>query len=545
MRLRMIRHVSRLNNTLLLGIAFVAIQASAADSWTPPRTADGQPDLQGTWTNRTLTSFERPESLAGRTTFTDEEIAAQKSAAVEKQDAEETQLFLIKGAEDIVLSNQTSLVIDPPDGRAPVRPEAMAIRGARAAGVTDSYKNIAAWGRCISVGVPGGMFPHGFGTEGMQILQTADQVLIIQEKIHDIRIVPLDGRPHIGPNVRQWTGDSRGHWEGDTLVVETTNFNGRGQIASAPAARRLINVPASKSLHVLERFTLVSEDLLQYEVTVDDPEMFSAPWTLALPWSRNSNFELFEYACHEGNRSIRNMLAVGRARDAAENDPKLAALLDNESRPKEDRARDANRKPLQVLDYLGVEPGMDVLDIMAGGGWYTEVLSLAVGSEGTIVAQNPKWILEMFDGRIDRALDERLANDRLPNVTRLNDNFGNIGPDDGMYDAAVSALNLHDVYYKFGEEITKEFFDAVYSILRPGGVFAIVDHTAGVDTDNAELHRIDMSVPVAFARDAGFIVEENTLLLANPLDSRTQMVFSDAIHGKTDRFILKLSKPVE
>jgi predicted methyltransferase len=419
----------------------------------------------------------------------------------------------------------------------------MAIRGARAAGVTDSYKNIAAWGRCISVGVPGGMFPHGFGTEGMQILQTADQVLIVQEKIHDIRIIPLHDHPHVGPNIGLWMGDSRGHWEGDTLVVETTNFHGRGQVASAPAARRLINVPASKSLHVLERFTLVSEDLLQYEVTVDDPEMFSAPWTLVLPWSRNSDFELFEYACHEGNRSIKRMLAVGRARDAAENNPELAALLDNESRPEDDRARDAGRKPLQVLDYLGIEPGMDVMDIMAAGGWYTEVLSLAVGPDGTVVAQNPNWILKMFDGANDKAMDVRLAENRLPNVTRLNDNFGNIGPDDGMYDAAISALNYHDVYFKFGEEVSKEFFDAVYSILRPGGVFAIIDHAAGIDTNNAELHRIDVNIPATFAREAGFIVEENSRLLANPLDSRTKKVFSSGLRGNTDRFILKLRKP--
>ncbi len=528
---------------LLVGLLFIAAPGIAADAWVPARMPDGQPDLQGTWTNRTITSFERPAALADKATFTAEEVAAKKAAAQDKEAQEETEIWKIRTTGDLIVTAQTSLVIDPPDGRVPVRPEALALRNRRGAGVTNHWDNIAAWGRCISLGVPGGMLPHGFATEAVQILQRPDTVIIVQEKIHDVRIIPLDGRPHVGENIRLWMGDSRGRWDGDTLVVETTNFNDRGQVASAPAAQRLINTPVSEELHVVERFTRMDENTLQWQVTVTDPVMYTAPWTLSMPLRRNDDYLLYEYGCHEGNQSVRNMLATGRDRDAAESHPWLAALLNGDSRPKMDRARDAGRKPLQVLDYLGIGPGQDVLDIMAGSGWYTEVLSHAVGPDGTVVAQNPAWILTMFDGANDKALDERLAENRLPNVTRLNDNFGNIGPDDGMYDAAFSALNFHDVYYKFGEEITTEFMSAVYAILKPGGVFAVIDHAGTGGLNNDELHRIDKSIAIRFARAAGFIVEENNRLLANPTDDHSMMVFERSMRGKTNRFILKLRKP--
>jgi hypothetical protein len=297
--------------------------APAAEAWTPPRTADGQPDLHGIWTNRTITPFERPESLAGKATHTEEEAAALKKAAKQREveEKKDRDIFSIRsGIDDVIMTTQTSLVIDPPDGRVPVRPEAMAAKRYKSEHITDTYKNMAGWGRCISLGVPGGMFPHGFGTEALQILQTPGYVAIVQEKIHDVRIIPLDGRPHVGPRIRSWMGDSRGHWDGDTLVVETTNFNGRGQIASSPAARRLIAVAVSEALHVTERFTLVNPDIIAYEVTVVDPNIYTAPWTVAFPLKRNPDYQMYEYACHEGNRSVRNLLATGRAEDAAQPD---------------------------------------------------------------------------------------------------------------------------------------------------------------------------------------------------------------------------------
>ena len=181
--------------------------------------------------------------------------------------------------------------------------------------MTDSYEFHAGWGRCISLGIPGSMFPHDFGTEALQILQTPGYVTIVHEKMHDVRIIPLVSRPQVGPKIRSWMGDSCGHWDGDTLVVETTNFNGRGQIVSRPAARRLINVPVSKVLHVTERYTFVNADTIAWQVTFEDPNYYTAPWTVALPLKRNSDFQMFEYACHEGNRSVRNLLATSRAAD--------------------------------------------------------------------------------------------------------------------------------------------------------------------------------------------------------------------------------------
>ncbi len=173
----------------------------------------------------------------------------------------------------------------------------------------------------------------------------------------------------------------------------------------------------------------------------------------------------------------------------------VASSLQAAERSEEDRARDAGRKPSEVLAYSGIGPGMTVMDVMAAAGWYTEVLANAVGPEGHVVAQNPQWILKWRDGVNDKALDARMADGRLPNVSRLNDNFGNIGPADGMYDAALSALNFHDAYYMFGEDVAHEFINALYSILNPGGVLILIDHVGEPGADNKGLHRIDPELP--------------------------------------------------
>ena len=223
----------------------------------------------------------------------------------------------------------------------------------------------------------------------------------------------------------------------------------------------------------------------------------------------------------------------------------LRALLASDSRSEADQARDAGRKPADVIEFLGIEPGMSVIDVIAAGGYYTEVLSLAVGADGRVVAQNPQMILEMREGANEKAISERLADDRLPNVTRANGGFDAVPTDDGLYDAAITALNFHDIYNGRGADVAAESLQAIYGLLKPGGVFGIIDHVGVADADNASLHRIEASIAIETAEAAGFVVEAQSDLLANPDDDHTQGVFSEGLRGHTDRFLLKLRKPAE
>ena len=298
-----------------------------AKTWTPPRTPDGKPDLQGMWTNATITPFERPKALAGKTFLTDEEAAALEEQAAERRahadDAPTpgnvgsyNDVWFDSGTK-VVATRQTSLVIDPPDGRVPVKPSAEATRDRNLTN-EDSYELMSPWDRCITRG-PGRMFPAGYNN-AYQILQTPGYVVILHEMIHEARIIPVDGRPHLDQSIRLWTGDPRGRWEGDTLVVETTNFNEKGWIATNAASGRLRGVPHSDALRLVERFTRVDGDTINYEVTIDDPNVYTRPWTVAIPLSRDDSYQMFEYACHEGNRAIENTLSMARAaeRRAAE-----------------------------------------------------------------------------------------------------------------------------------------------------------------------------------------------------------------------------------
>ena len=222
----------------------------------------------------------------------------------------------------------------------------------------------------------------------------------------------------------------------------------------------------------------------------------------------------------------------------------LRALLASESRPAEDRARDAGRKPADVIEFLGIESGMRVMDVYAAGGYYTEVLSLAVGPDGEVVAQNPPGLLQVRDGTYEKQISARLADGRLPNVSRLNADFGEIGADAGTFDAAITALNFHDIYNRNGPEAAVAALKAVYGVLKPGGVLGIIDHVGNADADNAELHRIEKDIAVESAIAAGFVVEEESGLLHNADDDHTQRIFNEGIRGHTDRFALKLRKPV-
>jgi hypothetical protein len=303
----------------LAGIV-IAQSQPALRGWTPPRTPDGHPDLQGIWVNATITPFERPVALGDKATFTAEEAKAlERQAAVRRDedgppragDVGSYNQFWFDSGERVVSTRRTSLVTDPPNGRVPLRPEAEAARDYASAHESDSYEFMSVWDRCITRGAPGGMFPAGYNN-AYQIVQPPGSVVIHYEMIHEARVIPVDGRPHLPSHVRSWNGDPRGRWDGNTLVVDTTNYNGKGWIATQAAAGRIKGVPQTESLHVVERFTPVDPDTIDYQATIDDPAMYTRPWTVSIPLHRDPTYRIYEYACHEGNRAVENVLRGAR-----------------------------------------------------------------------------------------------------------------------------------------------------------------------------------------------------------------------------------------
>src|SRR5881397_2745866 len=301
--------------TALAGTSLAAQSTAVRKGWTPPRTPDGQPDLQAIWTNATITPFERPASLRDKAFLTEAEVAAIERQVATNRAADPKrpgdvgsydQVWFDSG-EHVVSTRRTSLVIDPPDGRVPLRPEAEAARDYASAHLGDSYEFMSVWDRCITRGVPGGMFPAGYNN-AYQIVQAPGYVVIHYEMIHEPRIIPIDGSTHLPSRVRSWNGDSRGRWEGNTLVVDTTNYNNKGWIATSAAAGRIKGVPQTESLHVVERFTPIDANTITYEATIDDPAMFTRPWTVSIPLHRNRAYTIYEYACHEGNRAVEGVL---------------------------------------------------------------------------------------------------------------------------------------------------------------------------------------------------------------------------------------------
>jgi len=212
-------------------------------------------------------------------------------------------------------------------------------------------------------------------------------------------------------------------------------------------------------------------------------------------------------------------------------------------RSDEDKARDMHRKPTEVLEFLGLRAGDTVVDVWAAGGWYTEVLSNAVGDEGHVYSQNAPSVLQFREGVYDRTLTARLADGRLGNVERIDVVLAESRIEDNSVDFAITALNFHDVYNRNGAEAAVELMASVYAVLKPGGVFGVIDHAGNADTDNSDIHRIDPELAKAAATEAGFIVESESDLLSHPDDDHTKKVFDPTIRGKTDRFILRLRKP--
>jgi len=292
-----------------------------AKAWTPPRTADGRPDLQGDWSNASLTPFERSQEFAGKEFFTAKEAAEFTRKTLEQSNRDRrgaTPQEDVNGAYNEawfergtrLLSNlRTSVVVDPPDGRVPaLLPEARAAAAERAAiqrRPPEGPEDFALPVRCIQWGTSGPPMVPGPYNNNYRIIQTRDAIAIEVEMIHDARIIPLDGRPHLPSSIRQWMGDSVGHWEGDTLVVDTTNFTDKTHFRGS-----------DQNLHVVERFTRTAEDAIQYRFTVDDPTAFSRPWTGEIMMGRAPG-PLYEYACHEGNYSLANILAGTRAQEKA------------------------------------------------------------------------------------------------------------------------------------------------------------------------------------------------------------------------------------
>ncbi len=310
-----------------LAVAISIASAALAGAQSVKRTAWGDPDLQGLWPSGAMIEvpFERPVEFGTRAELTEAEYKkfAAEIAEAAAEDASES--VATAGNSPAVTppshwlergrpSRQTSLIVDPPDGRLPaatddgIRRDRLWKLRASANYRPDGFEEMRPYDRCISRGVLGSTFPNIYGT-GMQIIQQPGLVVIRYEMIHETRIIPLDGRPHIGGRIRSYMGDARGRWEGTTLVVETTNFNGR----TGSYARNGDGYPTSESLTLVERFTPIAANTLRYRVTVNDPQTWTHPWTAAFPLTRDSTYQMFEYACHEGNYALRNMLSAARA----------------------------------------------------------------------------------------------------------------------------------------------------------------------------------------------------------------------------------------
>ena len=306
-------------------------QPEARKAYVVPRTADGQPDFQGVWANNTITPLQRPPQWAGKQFLTDAEMAALKKAAASAVTDDSDAVF----GDSLVLAaianekaksfepstgnynnfwlverevdNRTSLIVDPADGRIPtLTPEAQdraaALAAARRRSPADGPEDRSLGERCLTFGTP--RVGAGYNSY-YQIVQSPGYVAIIHELGHEVRLIPIERHDHLGHNLRQWLGDSRGHWEGETLVVETTNFSPKSTFSGS-----------SRNLHLVERFKRVSQKTLNYEFTVDDPTVWTRPWTVMIPL-KGTEDKIYEYACHEGNTGMEGILSGHRMDERA------------------------------------------------------------------------------------------------------------------------------------------------------------------------------------------------------------------------------------
>jgi hypothetical protein len=296
-------------NTAVLAVLLVAAASHVAGqtkTFVPGKTPDGQPDLRGTWVNFDSTPFEAP---AGTGVPATAPIPTAPGINPPSHWADH---------DSPMKAARRSMVVDPPNGRVPVMKWAEDKRAYDLDHVQDHEVHQTSWERCITRGMPAGMFPAGYNN-AYEFIQTPGYVVIRYEMIHNARIIPIDGRPRLGEKIRQWDGEPRGHWEGTTLVVESTNYNDKGMIATSAATQRIRGIPQSEALHVIERFTPVDADTIVYRATVEDKNVYTGAWTVEIPLTRDSKYRMFEYACQEGNYATPNILAGGRAaeREAA------------------------------------------------------------------------------------------------------------------------------------------------------------------------------------------------------------------------------------
>jgi hypothetical protein len=307
-----------------------ANRSTAVRDWTPARTAWGDPDFQGIWSTDDSMGvpIQRPDQFGNRLFLTDQEIAdrAKRNAEARERSLEETVAPVAPGGpantgppshwgeQGSRTARQTSLIVDPPDGKIPpLTPEARRRAAGRdtgsfGAGPFNGPEDLTNFDRCISRSVVGSLIARPYGN-GLQIVQSPGFVAIRHEMIHDTRIIPLDGRPHLGASIRQYMGDSRGRWEGDVLVVETTNLTDKTSIGLNGNGLR-----HSDAMRLTERFTRTNADTIQYEVTIDDPKTYVRPWKMTFPlMTQPGEYQVFEYACHEGNYGMTNILSGARA----------------------------------------------------------------------------------------------------------------------------------------------------------------------------------------------------------------------------------------
>ncbi|MBZ5556511.1 MAG: hypothetical protein LAO77_04470 [Acidobacteriia bacterium] len=295
-----------------LAVPAAAPQSAKPSSkpWVAPRTSWGDPDFSGLWNYATMTPLERPQAFAGKDVLTDAEAAAYEKQTIARQEATNNTAgpdWWDEGTRHLT-ERRTSLIVDPPNGRVPpLTPDAQKRAAARTAanrarGPADGPEDLGLNVRCLVWSTAGPPMLPGVYNNNVQFIQTRDHIVIVNEMIHDARIVPMDGRPH--GTVRSWMGDSRGRWDGETLVVDTINFNEKAAFRGS-----------TESLHLVERFTRVSDGTIRYKFTVEDPATWTRPWTAMVPMTKIEG-TMLEYACHEGNeRSMEGILRAARVQD--------------------------------------------------------------------------------------------------------------------------------------------------------------------------------------------------------------------------------------
>ena len=304
------------------GSADAGAAKRANPHWKAPRTAWGHPDLEGTWTTDDMRGVptSRPAQFGTRQYLTDEEFAARAKQRGTARDIDDARTGTFRNEEGSRDFSYTSMVIDPPDGRVPALTAAARARprtqGSFGVGPWEKVQDFSLYDRCITRGAIGSFGPAVYGN-GARITQTPDAVVITYEMIHDTRVIPLDGRKPIGSGIQLLMGDARGRWEGDTLVVESSNFTDRTAVGGAVH---------STALRLTERFTRVDPDMIDYEITVNDPLTFTGPFTMRMTITQQPNYQIYEYACHEGNLAMKHALLAERAYEQAAADAKARGL---------------------------------------------------------------------------------------------------------------------------------------------------------------------------------------------------------------------------